>query len=58
MKFLVVVVRHRGQVIWLGHGEIIGTIAGDDTIFLAPAPRIPPANLVKRLISVWKKGMQ
>ncbi|WP_394824051.1 arginine repressor [Pendulispora albinea] len=38
--------------------ELLGTIAGDDTIFLAPAPRIPPANLVKRLISVWKKGMQ
>jgi transcriptional regulator of arginine metabolism len=36
--------------------EILGTIAGDDTIFLAPARRTSPINLVNRLVSVWKKG--
>ncbi|WP_394833871.1 arginine repressor [Pendulispora rubella] len=38
--------------------ELLGTIAGDDTIFLAPARGVAPAKLVKGLISVWKKGMQ
>ncbi|HWL86759.1 MAG TPA: hypothetical protein VNO21_13205, partial [Polyangiaceae bacterium] len=38
--------------------ELLGTLAGDDTIFLAPAPRTSPATLVKKLISIWKKGMQ
>jgi len=38
--------------------DLLGTIAGDDTIFLAPAPGSAPAKLVKGLISTWKKGMQ
>ncbi len=38
--------------------EQIGTLAGDDTIFLAPARGIAPETLKKRLVSIWKKGMQ
>jgi transcriptional regulator of arginine metabolism len=29
--------------------EVIGTIAGDDTIFVAPSRATPPARLLKRL---------
>ena len=29
--------------------EILGTIAGDDTIFIAPARNVPPARLARRL---------
>jgi transcriptional regulator of arginine metabolism len=36
--------------------EVLGTIAGDDTIFLAPHKRIKVAALAKRLRSTWKKG--
>jgi transcriptional regulator of arginine metabolism len=36
--------------------EVLGTIAGDDTIFLAPDKRIKVAALAKRLRSIWKKG--
>lgn len=35
---------------------VLGTIAGDDTIFVAPARGVPPARLVKKLKSLWSKG--
>ncbi|AKU90415.1 arginine repressor [Vulgatibacter incomptus] len=35
---------------------LLGTIAGDDTIFLAPARRIRAEKLLQHLASLWKKG--
>ena len=32
--------------------EVLGTIAGDDTIFIAPARNIGPARVIKRLRSL------
>lgn len=37
-------------------GEVLGTIAGDDTIFLAPARTSSAAAVVKILKKLWKKG--
>lgn len=37
--------------------SVLGTIAGDDTIFLCPASGVTPARVVKQLASVWKKGI-
>ncbi len=36
--------------------EVMGTIAGDDTIFLAPTKRVSIATLAERLRTTWKKG--
>jgi len=33
--------------------EVLATIAGDDTIFVAPARRITPAQLAKKLRKLW-----
>jgi transcriptional regulator of arginine metabolism len=35
--------------------SVLGTIAGDDTIFICPAPGTAPQSLVQRLATVWKK---
>jgi transcriptional regulator of arginine metabolism len=37
---------------------VLGTIAGDDTIFVAPARGVPPKRLAKTLKSLWMKGGQ
>lgn len=34
---------------------VAGTIAGDDTIFLAPERKVSPARLAKKLESLWGK---
>lgn len=34
--------------------EIAGTLAGDDTIFVAPAKGIAPGRLARQLSSLWK----
>jgi transcriptional regulator of arginine metabolism len=36
--------------------EVLGTIAGDDTIFIAPARKTSTAALAKRLKKTWRKG--
>jgi transcriptional regulator of arginine metabolism len=36
--------------------ELLGTIAGDDTIFLAPQKRVSIATLASILRTTWKKG--
>jgi transcriptional regulator of arginine metabolism len=35
--------------------EVAGTIAGDDTIFIAPSRGIAPARLSRQLTSTWLK---
>ncbi len=35
---------------------LLGTIAGDDTVFLVPAKGHRPARVKRDLLSVWKKG--
>ena len=35
---------------------VLGTIAGDDTIFLVPMRGIKPARVARSLRIVWKKG--
>lgn len=35
---------------------VLGTIAGDDTIFIVPAKGVKPARVKRDLLSVWKKG--
>lgn len=37
-------------------GWVLGTIAGDDTIFVAPARGVRPAKAKRALLSAWKKG--
>lgn len=37
-------------------GGIAGSLAGDDTIFLAPERKVSPARLTKKLESLWGKG--
>ena len=37
------------------HG-VLGTIAGDDTIFIVPARGVKPARVKRDLLNVWKKG--
>ncbi len=36
--------------------ESAGTIAGDDTIFLAPSRGTSPARVARKLFSLWMKG--
>lgn len=35
---------------------ILGTLAGDDTIFIVPAKGVKPARIKRDLLSTWKKG--
>ena len=35
---------------------VLGTIAGDDTIFLVPTRGTRPARVAKSLRTIWKKG--
>ena len=35
---------------------VLGTIAGDDTIFLVPTRGVRPARVAKNLRTLWKKG--
>lgn len=35
---------------------VLGTIAGDDTIFIVPAKGIRPARVANQLRTIWKKG--
>lgn len=36
---------------------VLGTIAGDDTIFIVPVKGVKPMRVKKDLLAVWKKGM-
>lgn len=36
---------------------VLGTIAGDDTIFIVPAKGVKPARVKRDLMTVWKKGV-
>lgn len=36
---------------------VLGTIAGDDTIFLVPQKGVKPARVKRDLLTVWKKGV-
>jgi transcriptional regulator of arginine metabolism len=36
--------------------EVLGTIAGDDTVFIAPSKRIAVKHLADKLRARWKKG--
>ena len=36
--------------------EIAGTIAGDDTIFIAPSKGVPAARSARQLTSIWLEG--
>lgn len=38
--------------------EVLGTIAGDDTIFVATSRGTPPAKLKKKLEAIWMIGRQ
>jgi transcriptional regulator of arginine metabolism len=35
---------------------VLGTIAGDDTIFLVPTRGTRPQRVAKTLRTIWKKG--
>ncbi len=35
---------------------LLGTLAGDDTIFIVPAKGVKPSRLKRDLLSLWKKG--
>lgn len=35
---------------------VLGTIAGDDTIFIVPAKGIKPMRVKRDLLAIWKKG--
>jgi transcriptional regulator of arginine metabolism len=35
---------------------VLGTLAGDDTIFVVPSKGVKPARVRKDLLTVWKKG--
>jgi len=37
--------------------DVLGTIAGDDTIFVAPRRGVRPARLRRELALLWKKGL-
>lgn len=39
-------------------GGVLGTIAGDDTIFIVPAKGVKPARVKRDLLAVWKKGTE
>ena len=36
--------------------QVAGTIAGDDTVFIAPARGVAPGRLARQLKSLWLKG--
>jgi transcriptional regulator of arginine metabolism len=36
--------------------EVLGTLAGDDTIFVAPAGSVRPSGLAERLLSLFGEG--
>jgi transcriptional regulator of arginine metabolism len=36
---------------------VLGTIAGDDTIFIVPVKGVKPGRVKRDLLSVWKKGI-
>jgi transcriptional regulator of arginine metabolism len=36
---------------------VLGTIAGDDTIFIVPVKGLKPARIKRDLVTVWKKGI-
>ncbi|MBX5482829.1 MAG: arginine repressor [Myxococcaceae bacterium] len=36
--------------------QVAGTIAGDDTIFIAPAKGVAPGRLSRQLNTLWSKG--
>lgn len=36
---------------------ILGTLAGDDTIFIVPARGVKPARVKRDLLNLWKKGV-
>jgi transcriptional regulator of arginine metabolism len=36
---------------------VLGTIAGDDTIFIVPAKGVKPGRVKRDLLTVWKKGL-
>lgn len=38
-------------------GGVLGTIAGDDTIFIVPAKGVKPSRVKRDLMTVWKKGV-
>jgi transcriptional regulator of arginine metabolism len=38
------------------HG-VLGTLAGDDTIFLVPVKGVRPSRVKRDLMAVWKKGV-
>jgi transcriptional regulator of arginine metabolism len=38
-------------------GGVLGTIAGDDTIFIVPVKGVKPGRVKRDLLSVWKKGI-
>ena len=35
---------------------VLGTIAGDDTIFIVPARGVKPLRVKRELLTLWKKG--
>lgn len=37
-------------------GGVLGTLAGDDTIFIVPARGVKPSRVKRDLLNVWKKG--
>jgi len=37
---------------------VLGTIAGDDTIFIVPNRGVKPTRVKKDLLAVWKKGIE
>lgn len=37
-------------------GQVAGTIAGDDTIFIAPSRGVAPGRVARQLKSLWLKG--
>ncbi|GMU60485.1 MAG: arginine repressor [Myxococcaceae bacterium] len=36
---------------------VLGTLAGDDTIFIVPRKGVRPARVKRDLLTVWKKGV-
>ena len=39
------------------HAGVLGSIAGDDTIFLVPHKGVKPARVKRDLHALWKKGV-
>ncbi len=36
---------------------VLGTLAGDDTVFVVPSRGVKPSRVKKDLLNVWKKGV-